>query len=94
MPSPDIQQSVQRLFSDHLEQGGHRKTPERFAILKEIYALNGHFDIEKLYGRMKLAKYRVSRATLYNTIDLLMEARLVRKHQLFRGLATRVLEDS
>ncbi|MBK9759761.1 MAG: transcriptional repressor [Flavobacteriales bacterium] len=81
MAAPDIQQSVQRLFSDHLEQGGHRKTPERFAILKEIYALNGHFDIEKLYGRMKLAKYRVSRATLYNTIDLLMEARLVRKHQ-------------
>ena len=32
MPAPDIQQSVQRLFSDHLELGGHRKTPERFAI--------------------------------------------------------------
>lgn len=81
MPSTDIQQNVQRLFSEYLEQGGHRKTPERFAILKEIYALDGHFDIERLYGRMKQAKYRVSRATLYNTIELLLEARLVRKHQ-------------
>lgn len=81
MPAQEIQQNVQRLFSDYLEQGGHRKTPERFAILKEIYSLDGHFDIERLYGRMKQAKYRVSRATLYNTMDLLMECRLVRKHQ-------------
>lgn len=81
MPVADIQQNVQRIFSDYLEHGGHRKTPERFAILKEIYAVDGHFDIERLYSRMKLAKYRVSRATLYNTMDLLMEAKLVRKHQ-------------
>ncbi len=81
MPAQEIQQNVQRLFSDYLEQGGHRKTPERFAILKEIYSLDGHFDIERLYGRMKQAKYRVSRATLYNTMDLLMECRLVRRHQ-------------
>lgn len=81
MPGVDIQQNVQRIFSDYLEHGGHRKTPERFAILKEIYAVDGHFDIERLYSRMKQAKYRVSRATLYNTMDLLLEARLVRKHQ-------------
>lgn len=81
MPAADIQQNVQRIFSDHLERSGLRKTPERFAILKEVYAVEGHFDIERLYGRMKQAKYRVSRATLYNTMELLLEARLVRKHQ-------------
>ena len=81
MASAEFQQNVQRIFSDYLEQGGHRKTPERFAILKEIYALDGHFDIEGLYGHMKAAKYRVSRATLYNTMELLLQARLVRKHQ-------------
>lgn len=81
MAPGELQQDVHRIFSDYLEQGGHRKTPERFAILKEIYTLDGHFDIEGLYGHMKAARYRVSRATLYNTMDLLLQARLVRRHQ-------------
>ncbi|MGB0917355.1 MAG: Fur family transcriptional regulator [Flavobacteriales bacterium] len=86
-PETEIFENVREIFSNYLEEQGHRKTPERFAILAEVYSNEGHFDIESLYVQMKEKNYRVSRATLYNTIELLLDCKLVIKHQFGKNIA-------
>lgn len=82
MESQNVKETVRQIFTEYLHVHEHRKTPERYAILDTIYSIDGHFDIEMLYSLMEnQEKFRVSRATLYNTILLLMNAGLVVKHQ-------------
>ncbi len=80
-------QEVMNIFSAYLEKNSFRKTPERFAILEEIYHRNDHFDAEALYIHMKTQNYRVSRATVYNTLELLVNCDLIKKHQFGKNLA-------
>ena len=87
LANTDTIDAVKDIFSTYLEKNGLRKTSERFAILEEIYSREDHFEAETLYIDIKNKNFNVSRATLYNTLDLLNSCDLIRKHQFGKNLA-------
>jgi Fur family transcriptional regulator, ferric uptake regulator len=86
MIDPETLDTVKQIFTNYIELNSQRKTPERFAILKEIYLQEKHFDVETLFIHMKNSKVIVSRATIYNTIELLLDCGLVAKHQFGKNI--------
>ena len=74
-------EDVRTIFSDYLKKKNLRQTPERFLVFDEVYAHDDHFDADELYLRLKENGVNVSRATVYNSLELLMECNLVVRHQ-------------
>lgn len=81
----NIKTKVRGILDNYLETNQHRKTPERYAILDAVYSLSGHFTLEDLAALLEKEHFRVSRATLYNTMHLFIELRLVVRHSLVDG---------
>ena len=74
-------EEVRDNFRAFLKSRNQRQTPERFAVLDEVYRVGGHFDADELYLRLKRTGEQISRATVYNTLDLLLACNLVIRHQ-------------
>lgn len=72
---------IKDIFTQYLESQQQRKTQERYKILEEIYVSDKHLTVDDLYQLLIEKKFRVSKSTVYNTLDLLVTSGLVRKHQ-------------
>ena len=80
--SEEILAKAHEVLDNYMESNHHRRTPERSTILDTIYSMGEHFSIEDLGRELLKKNFRVSRATLYNTLHLFLELRLVVKHSL------------
>jgi len=75
-------QAARDVLTNHLKAGGKQRiTPERYAILDAVLESQGHFDAESLYYRLIGSGVKVSKATVYNTLEILQECGLVSKYR-------------
>lgn len=74
-------------LAEYLAKHQLKMTRERKAILERVLALRGHFGVDELHAHLGESGLSVSRATLYRTLPVLVEAGLVHKVEMERGQA-------
>ena len=67
------------IFQTYIRERNLRWTPERETILQEIIETHEHFDVEGLYLQLKLKGAKVSKASIYRAIPLLIDCGLIRE---------------
>ncbi|HYE78292.1 MAG TPA: Fur family transcriptional regulator [bacterium] len=81
MPSPPSTRAADRQrFAEYLRTHGYKSTPERMTVMEEVLSAMAHFTVDDLYDQLRArGEKRVSRATIYRTLELLAESGLVNK---------------
>ena len=74
-------------FRKFLQDGQYRITPERFEVLEAVLQWDDHFDADHLFIWLKNQGSKVSRATVYKTLNLLHECGLVSRYRVSQGHA-------
>src|ERR1041384_4491777 len=69
-------------FQDFLQQQGLKLTSERTSLVREIFSTHYHFEADELLFKMKQKSVKISRATVYRTLELLVKSGLVRRVHL------------
>jgi Fur family ferric uptake transcriptional regulator len=93
LPSVAVSQSPEEKFREYLAS---RAKPQRFTgqqrdMVRYIFSKHNHFDADQLVDEMKHEGFRVSRATIYRTLNKLVDAGLLRRLQF--GARTRYEHD-
>lgn len=77
----NIRQCPRDIFSEYLSRHNKRRTPERFAILDCAMRSTDHFTIDAFHDSLEKEGFHVSVATIYSTLELLVDCGLVRRHR-------------
>jgi Fur family ferric uptake transcriptional regulator len=75
------------IFRNFLKEEKNRITPERFEVLDFALEYQGHFGADDLFIQMKNSNSTVSRATIYNTLELLVQCGLLSKRNFGENIS-------
>ncbi len=73
---------IQERLDDFIRRKGLRRTGQREMIIKSAFSKDEHFTAEELFDRVRKASTDISRATVYRTLGLMVEADLLREIDL------------
>ena len=78
----ELHRTERGLFESYVREHGGRVTAERMRLFEEIFTQHGHIDAERLFRSLRTQGRKISRATVYRNLDLLVECGLVRRQRL------------
>ena len=67
------------VFREFIRNKGLRNTPEREQVVRTVFSIHDHFDVDELYWRLRGENDKISKATVYRTIPLLLESGLIQE---------------
>jgi len=76
----DYMKTASKIFYDYLKKRDLKNTSERFLILDQIIKMQKHFEADSLLVQLKIKNKKISRATIYRTLELLVDSGLVKKN--------------
>jgi len=84
LPAVEVSQTPEEKFREYLAS---RPRPQRFTtqqrdMVNYIFSKHNHFDADELIDEMKRQEFHVSRATVYRTLNKLVDASLLRRINL------------
>ncbi|MBS4028079.1 MAG: transcriptional repressor [Ignavibacteriales bacterium] len=74
-------EGAKKIFEEYVHEKKLRITPERYEVLNAAMNFDGHFDADELFSVMRSKKSKISRATVYNTLDVLIACGLLSKYR-------------
>ena len=80
--------SIQERLNDFIRRKGLRRTGQRDIIVKAAFSKDDHFTADELFDRVRKIDTETSRATVYRTLSLLVEADLLREIDLGENQTT------
>jgi Fur family ferric uptake transcriptional regulator len=83
-----VDSSIQERLNNFIRRKGLRRTNQRDIIVKVAFSKDDHFTADELFDRVRKVDAETSRATVYRTLGLLVEADLLREIDLGENQTT------
>jgi Fur family ferric uptake transcriptional regulator len=77
-----MENAIQQRLAEFIRRKGLRRTEQRDLIIKSVFSKDEHFTAEELFDRVRKSSNDISRATVYRSLALLVEADLLREIDL------------